>query len=217
MGYALFFLLFFQVFSALIFYPNPTDRVFGEFKMRKIFKIILAVFAVIIILFVSVAAVIFLDVAAYTATRSQTLSPTGTSVGKALVIYDPGLSGNVKTVASQIASDLQTSNYTVTLAGIKSSAAKDTSGYSIIVVGGPVYGGALTGSVKDNLKNLTPENGAKVGIFGSGQGATTPDDVAMIKQSMPANTELSNSVVVKIGEKEDLTTRAQDLVNQLLP
>ena len=36
--------------------------------MRKVSKIILAVFAVLIIIFVSVAAVIFLDVAAYTAT-----------------------------------------------------------------------------------------------------------------------------------------------------
>ena len=186
--------------------------------MRKIFKIILAVFAVLIILFVSVAAVIFLDVAAYTATGTQTLTPTGTSVGKAAVIYDPGLSGNTKTVANQIASDLQTQNYTVTLAGIKSSAAKDVSIYSIVVVGGPVYAGAFTSSVKDMLKNLTPDQGAKVGIFGSGQGATTPDDVAMLKQSIPANSDatLSNAVVVKIGEKEDINTRAQDFVNQLL-
>ena len=187
--------------------------------MRKLFKIILAVFAVLIIIFVSVAAVIFLDVAAYTATGSQTLTPTGTSAGKAIVIYDPGLSGTAKTVASQIASDLQAQNYTVTLAGIKSSAAADTSGYSIVIVGGPVYAGALTGSVKDTLKNLTPDQGAKVGIFGSGQGATTPDDVAQLKQSIPANADsaLQNAVVVKIGQKEDLNTRAQDLVSQLIP
>jgi len=186
--------------------------------MRKIFKIILAVFAVLIILFVSVAAVIFLDVAAYTATGTQTLTPIGTSVGKAIVIYDPGLSGNTKTVANQIASDLQTQNYTVTFAGIKSSAAADTSGYSIIVIGGPVYAGALTGSVKDTLSHLSPSQGAKVGVFGSGQGATTPNDVAMLKQSIPANSDatLSNAVVVKIGEKEDINTRTQDFVNQLL-
>lgn len=187
--------------------------------MRKVSKIILAVFAVLIIIFVSVAAVIFLDVAAYTTTGSQTLTPTGTSAGKAIVIYDPGLSGTAKTVANQIASDLQTQNYTVTLAGIKSSAATDTSGYSIAVVGGPVYAGALTSSVKDTLSNLAPSQGAKVGIFGSGQGATTPDDVAQLKQSIPANADsaLQNAVVVKIGQKEDLNTRAQDLVSQLIP
>ena len=186
--------------------------------MRKIFKIILAIFAVLIILFVSVAAVILLDVAAYTATGTQTLTPIGTSVGKAIVICDPGLSGNTKIVANQIASNLQTQNYTVTLAGIKSATAANVTGYSIIVIGGPVYAGALTGSVKDALNHLSPSQGAKVGVFGSGQGATTPNDVAMLKQSIPANSDatLSNAVVVKIGEKEDINTRAQDFINQLL-
>ena len=91
--------------------------------MRKIFKIIIAIFAVLIIMVVSFGAIIFLDLAAYTATGSQTLTPTGTSVGKAIVIYDPGLSGTAKGVADKVASDLQAKGYDVTLAGIKSSAA----------------------------------------------------------------------------------------------
>jgi flavodoxin len=186
-------------------------------KLRKVFKIILAIFAVLIIIVVSFGAIIFLDVAAYTATGAQTLTPTGTSVGKALVIYDPGLSGTAKIVANQIASDLRTQNYTVTLAGIKSSAAANAAGYSIIVVGGPVYAGLLTSSVKGTLSNLAPDQGAKVGIFGSGQGATTPEDVTQVKQSIPTNSDsaLQNAVVVKIGQPEDLNIRAQDFVNQL--
>jgi flavorubredoxin len=188
--------------------------------MRKIFKIILVIFAAIIIVVVAFGAVILLDVAAYTATGAQTLTPTGTSVGKAIVIYDPGLSGNTKTVADKVASDLQTKGYTVTLAGIKSSAAGSISGFNAIVVGGPVYAGALTSSVKDTLKNIDSSRGqgTKIGIYGSGQGATTPEDVAQLKQSIPSSSDnsLSEALVVKIGEKEDLTTRAQDFVNQLL-
>jgi flavodoxin len=185
--------------------------------MRKVFKIILAIFAILIIVVVSFGAIIFLDVAAYTATGAQTLFPTGTSVGKAIVIYDPGLSGTAKTVANQIASDLQTQNYTVTLAGIKSSVVASAAGYSIIVVGGPVYAGSLTSSVKGTLSSLTPDQGAKVGIFGSGQGATTPEDVTQLKQSIPANSDsaLQNAVVVKIGQTEVLNTRVQDFINQL--
>ena len=188
-------------------------------KMRKIFKIILAVFVVIIIIFVAFAALLFLDLAAYTATGSKTLTPTGTSVGKALVIYDPGLSGTSKTVANKVASDLQSQSYKVTLAGIKSSAAAHTTGYSIIVVGGPVYEGSSTASVKDDLKNLKPDAGTKVGVFGSGQGATSQSDIDMIKSSVPAlssSGSLSNAIVVKIGSSEDLNTRAQDFVNQLI-
>jgi flavodoxin len=185
--------------------------------MRKILKIILAIFAVLIIIAAAFAAIIFLDLAAYSATGAQTLTPTGTSVGKALVIYDPGLSGNAKTVADKIAFDLQAANYTVILAGVKSSEASKTVGYSVLVVGGPVYAGSLTVSIKDCLSNLKPDSGAKIGVFGSGQGATSPDDVSQIKQSMPAKAYLDDAVVAKIGEKEDLTVRAQDLVNQLTP
>ena len=184
--------------------------------MRKIFKIILAIFAVLIIIVCAFAALIFLDLAAYTATGTQTLTPTGASVGKALVIYDPGLSGNAKTVANKIAVDLQTANYTVTFAGAKSSDASKTAGYSVLVIGGPVYAGSLTSSVKDCLSNLKPDFGAKIGVFGSGQGATSADDIAQIKQSMPVKSYLDGAVVVKIGEKEDLTVRAQELVTQLI-
>jgi len=186
--------------------------------MRKIFKIILAIIAVLIIMVVAFGAIILLDVAAYTATGSQTLTPTGASVGKAIVIYDPGLSGTSKGVADKVASDLQTKGYTVTLAGVKSSATGITTGYNIIVVGGPVYAGALTGSTKEALSNMVLDQGAKIGVYGSGQGATSPEDIAQIKQSMPARSDstLQNVIVVKIGSNEDLNARAQDFVNQLV-
>ena len=196
--------------------------------MRKIFKIILAIFAVVVIIIVSFGAIIFMDVAAITATGSQTLMPTGTSVGKALVIYDPGLSGTAKGVADKVAADLQAKSYTVTEAGVKSPAAANTTEYSVVVIGGPIYAGSLTSSVKDYLNNLpaghaSPGYGpyifTRVGVFGSGQGATSQSDIDMIKNSvtaLSANGTLSNAIVVKIGQKEDLNTRVQDFVNQLV-
>ena len=189
--------------------------------MRKILKIVLLVLAVIIIMVVAFGAIIFLDLASYTATGSQTLAPSGTSAGKALVIYDPGLSGTAKGVADKVASDLQTQNYTVTLAGIKSSDAAKTTGYTILVIGGPVYAGSLTTSVKDTISNLPIfSQGTKVGIFGSGQGATSSADITQLRQSinqpLRSNPSLSNVVVVKIGQSENLETRSQDLVNQLI-
>ncbi len=184
--------------------------------MRKIFKLILAIFATIIIIVVAFGAIIVFDIAAYTATGSQTLTPTGTSIGKAIVIYDPGLSGTVKGVADKIAADLQAKSYTVTETGIKSSFASSTTDYSIIVVGGPVYAGALTSSVKDSLNGISIAESSKVGVFGSGQGPTSPDDIAQLKQSMPTRADLSNAIVVKIGSSEDLSARAQDFVNQLV-
>jgi flavodoxin len=187
--------------------------------MRKVFKIVLAVLAVLIILFAAFAALIFLDLAAFTATGSQTLAPSGTSVGNALVVYDPGLSGAAKDAASKIAINLQTDGFTVHLAGVKSSTATHTTGYEIIVVGGPIYAGTPTGSVKDFLNNLKPDQGTKIGVFGSGQGATTPEDVAQIRNStatLQSGGALSNAVIVKIGSSEDLNVRSTDFVTQLL-
>ncbi len=177
-----------------------------------------AVISIGIIIVVALAAIIFLDLAAYTATGLKTLTPTGISSGKTLVVYDPGLSGAAKGVADKVASDLQAQGYTVTLAGIKSSAAANTAGYSIVVAGGPVYAGSITVSVKDFVDNLSFNSTTKVGVYGSGQGSTTPSDVTMIRSSIPAlkdNVSLSNTVVVKIGQSEDLNTRASDFVNQL--
>jgi flavodoxin len=186
--------------------------------MRKAFKIIISVISAIIIIVVALGAITILDVAAYTATGSKTLTATGTSVGKALVVYDPGLTGAAKGVADKVASDLQASGYTVTLAGVKSSTASHTTGCGIIVVGGPVYAGSLTVSIKDYLNSLKPDQGAKVGVFGSGLASTTPSEVSMLRSSVSALSStgsLSNAAVVKIGQSENLNTRAQDFVTQL--
>ena len=72
--------------------------------MRKIFKIIIAIFAVLIILVSILWSLIFLDLAAYTATGITDLTPIGTSAGKALVIYDPDCPGTSKGVADKVAS-----------------------------------------------------------------------------------------------------------------
>ena len=76
--------------------------------MRKLMKIGIVVLLVLVILIVSVFAIFALDFASYGATGSETLNPSGNSVGRALVVYDPGLSGAAKQDATRIANDLLT-------------------------------------------------------------------------------------------------------------
>ncbi|MGD6934582.1 MAG: hypothetical protein ACQCN5_10290 [Candidatus Bathyarchaeia archaeon] len=154
--------------------------------MKKILKIIIAIIAILVIIFAVFAAMFVLDLSAYTATGSQTLTPEGTSIGTALVLYDPGYSGAATRVAEQVAADLQTKGYTVTLAGIKSGDAQNTDGYDIIVVGGPIYAGVPTASVKEALNNLNPDTSVMVGVYGSGSGATSPEDIQQIINGVPA-------------------------------
>ena len=221
MDYAEFYAPFFVqiLLQAQVFYGKKSSQFKDrENKMRKVFKIIFAIFAVLIIIVVAFGAIFFLDLSAYTATNTKTLTPTGTSIGNALMLYDPGLSGATTRVAEKVATDLQAKGYTATLAGIKSAEASNTTNYNIIIVGSPIYAGAPTSSVKNFLGNLN-HNSAKVGVFGNGQGATSVDDVAMIINAVPAlqnGGSLSGAVVMKIGETEDLDARVSDFVNQLV-
>ena len=58
------------------------------------------------------------DVAGTFATDTHPL-PNGSATGKAIVVYDPGLSGGAKDVATKIGYNLQDKGYDVTLAGVK--------------------------------------------------------------------------------------------------
>lgn len=107
------------------------------------------------------------DIMSYTDTGSKVLSPAGASSGKALVVYNPGLSGAAKNAANEIAGDLQSKGYIVTLAGIKSTAAANTTGYDVVIAGGPMYWGRVSNSVDAYLKALKPQKGMAVGVFGT--------------------------------------------------
>lgn len=107
------------------------------------------------------------DVMSLTDKSSKVLDPVGTSVGKALVVYNPGVSGAAKKAAAEIAGDLQSKGYTVTLGGIKSPAAANISGYDVVIAGGPMYWGRVSNSVDSYLKALKPQQGVSVGVFGT--------------------------------------------------
>ena len=96
----------------------------------------------------------------------------------------------------------------------------DIADYGFTVIGKPVHTGSLTDSVTDALRNLvlSRDQGTKVGVFGGGQCSTSSDGISKIKQTIPMSSEVAilNALVAKIGNSEDLNTRAQDFVNQLI-
>jgi len=79
--------------------------------MRKILKIIIVVFALLIIVGIASFSIVILD-ASTLATDTNPL-PNGAAIGRAIVIYDPGLSGGAKDVATKIGYDLQEAGYNV--------------------------------------------------------------------------------------------------------
>jgi flavodoxin len=161
------------------------------------------------------------DIMSYTDTGSRTLNPDGAPVGKALVAYNPGVSGAAKSAAEKIADDLQSRGYAVTLAGIRSAAAADVSGYDVVIVGGPMYFGRVSNSVDAYLKGLEPQKDVRMGVFATtGTSQSNDRDIASFGEqaaSLPCNGMLDKAVVTKTIRSGDASdTDCMDLVAAVL-
>jgi flavodoxin len=126
-----------------------------KISLKKILKIIIAVFALLIIVGIASFSIVILDVAGSLATDTHPL-PNGAPIGQAIVVYDPGLTGGAKDLATKIGYELQDKGYNVVLTGVKSSTAANVTGYDVIVVGGPIYAGKPAITIQSYLNNLAP-------------------------------------------------------------
>jgi flavodoxin len=161
------------------------------------------------------------DIMSYTDTGSQILNPARAPVGKALVVYNPGVSGAAKNAAATIAGDLQSKGYTVNLAGIKSAAAANASGYDVIVAGGPMYFGRVSNSVDAYLKALKPQKDAALGVFATTGSAQFNDgDISSFGEqvaSAPCSSMLNKTAATKTIRSGDAgNTDCSDLVSAVL-
>ncbi len=188
-------------------------------NLKKILLIAVAIAAIVVLAgFAFMASVVF-DLNSNLAGGSETLSPAGNVTGHALVVYNPGMLGGAQNVASTIANDLKAQGYSVVLAGVKSSAARNVSDYDVIVVGGPVYMSNASSSIKAYLQDLHPAANATVGAFGFGSEeidyanqAAVLDDVA----SLPAGSPLKIKEAVKLTQQDDIDKGCADFVARLL-
>jgi flavodoxin len=144
------------------------------------------------------------------ATGSEKLTPDGTVTGKALVVYDPGVSGTAKDVAMKIANGLKADGYEVMLAGVKSAAAANVSGYDVIVAGGPVYAGKVGNSIYSYLGDLQAPDNAKVGAFATGN-YKSEDKRGTV---FPAISELK--AIIMLFPEDDADKGCSDFVTELL-
>jgi flavodoxin len=187
-------------------------------KLKKILLIAVTVAVVLVLAMLAAMSFIIFDLWSMTAGGSETLYPAGNATGLALVVYNPGISGGAKGVADLIAGDLKADGYTVTLAGVKSGAASNVSGYDVIVIGGPVYVGNASGSIKSYLQNLHPPGDAKVGVFGYGSVVIDSSDLSAVLDNVASASvgTLKIDAAVKIAAEEDKSKMCADFVNELL-
>lgn len=161
------------------------------------------------------------DIMSYTDTGSKVLNPAGAPVGKALVVYNPGVSGAAKNAAATIAGDLQSKGYTVDLAGVRSTAAANISGYDVVIAGGPMYFGRVSNSVDAYLTALKPQKDVALGVFGTTGSAQFNDgDIASFGTQVASdlgNGTLNKTVPTKTIRSGDAgNTDCSDLVSTVL-
>jgi flavodoxin len=188
-------------------------------KLKKILKITGLVVIVIIVVAVASMSVIILDLMSYTATSSQTLTPSGTPVGHALVVYDPGVTGAAKSASEKIAGDLQANGYVVDLAGIRSGVANNTSMYDVIAIGGPIYGGNTSKSITSYLKMLAPPENAKIGVFAIGTSQFYDQDEASLNNEtawIQGDNPLCNIVIDRVIRGDEANNDSMGFVTDLL-
>ncbi|MEN6329265.1 MAG: hypothetical protein ABFC91_03120 [Methanobacteriaceae archaeon] len=167
------------------------------------------------------AAFIFLDLMSYTASGAKSISPTGNVTGKALVVYNPGISGMAKTAANDIASELKSRGYDVKLAGVRSADATNISGYGVVIVGGPLYFGKLTKSIDSYFKTLSLQKEVKLGVFATtGSDQFNNDDFQWLTKQvemLTADNPLNKKVTIKLirSGNESLKDDA-DLVSETI-
>ncbi len=186
----------------------------------KIINIVIVITAVLVLAIVAAFGAmgfVLMDGMSYTATGHETLSPAGAETGKALVVFDPGMSGRAKDAAATIAGDLRAKGYAVDLCGIRSGEAWRTAGYDVIVVGGPVYVGNASGSVKSYLSTLKADEGTRLGVFGTGGTDPGTDDPAVVRKDVASvDTTLEIKAVMKLLEHDDADEKCASFVDGLL-
>jgi hypothetical protein len=186
-------------------------------KLVSIIAVVVAVIILAVLAGFAAVGFVFMDGMSYTATGHETLSPMGAETGKALVVYNPGITGQAKDAAATIAGDLQAKGYTVDLCGIRSGEAWRTSGYGVIVVGGPVYVGNASGSVRSYLNTLKADEGTRLGVFGTGSVDPGSDDLAVVRKDVaPADTTLDIKAAMKLTEYDDRDGKCAAFVDELL-
>jgi len=104
------------------------------------------------------------------------------------------------------------------VAGVKSKAAANLTGYAVIIVGGPIYWGKSTGTIQTciNYINQTVPETVQVGYFAYGNTPNNLNQTDVNKEiaNLPNNAPLNHTFGLKISPIYDLTKKCQELLNR---
>jgi hypothetical protein len=116
---------------------------------------------IVIVILGASTGVILWKISLETVTQLETINP-GTSGPRAIMVYSPGLSGFHQKMVDSFASGLVESSWRVDIVTASSQAPVDLTDYSLLVIGGPLYGGQPPKPVQDYMARMTDLKGLRV-------------------------------------------------------
>jgi hypothetical protein len=96
-----------------------------------------------------------------TITQLKTINPTS-SGPRVIVVYSPGISDFHQRMVDSFTSGLMASNWSVDIVTASSQAPIDLTSYSLLVIGGPLYGEQPSKPIQDYMARLTDLKGLRV-------------------------------------------------------
>lgn len=119
---------------------------------KKWKKFLLISFIVFVIVFVSVLGVVFFRINSDYVSEIDVLNSNGSE--KALIIYHPSFSSFMRDVVYAFADGLVENGWRVEITTASAQAPTDLTGYSLLVLGSPVYAGSPSATIKRHLERI---------------------------------------------------------------
>jgi len=136
---------------------------------KKWKQILLVVILTFIVIVASVLGFILFKINSDYTSEIQVMNPEGTQT--ALIVYHPGFSSFMKDSAEALADGLVESDWRVEITTASSQAPTDLSGYSLLVLGSPVYGGNPSETIKRHLERIGDLEGIPIVLLVTSAGS----------------------------------------------
>lgn len=126
-------------------------------------KILLIIFILFVIVFISVLGFVFFRINSDYVSEIEVLNSSGSE--KVLIIYHPGFSSFMRDVVYAFADGLLENGWCVEITTASAQAPTDLTGYSLLVLGSPVYASSPSATIKRHLERIEELNGVDTVIL----------------------------------------------------
>lgn len=165
------------------------------------FGIVIGVLFLLIVIFAAVMAFIVSSNNRDKGEYSKVLAVPDSSAPKALVVYQPTISGTGKTIAEQLAAGLNAAGYEVTITYPAAKMSADISAYSIVTFGSSVYVGQPSSVLTKYMDRIADYSGKKVALYSIGSADNTPE-LDVLAACIKGNGEITKTKF-KAGAKDN--------------